>query len=413
MLNNGEINSLKYSSMELNLNENKEEALENQEGTHIKIKRTDISPTGTHLISSQSFSQEKIEKAVGTIPIMKKRKQKDLKDLNSLQGDSVQISEVKKIEKKSFFNPVNYLVYPLNTHKTTKKEMPKSFQRLRANQIDIPVNREDGDSHYLEAFSFPAARQKCFDPTQPVVVLFHPNASTCKNMHKHVKTYVDNGYQALTVTMGGYPDSDHEINTSEISSCQDANAVIEYLKSLGAKNIIVHGTSIGGTLAFAAAELHPETIKVVIADQTFSKIDKVATNLIKNHLGILTPTPIIKSLVNREFPKNKIVPGVFKNGVPYTTDGLNNARKASVIQSELLIIKSKDDFMMGVKGKHSADPSANLADELIDQRYHSIEEANNKVFEIEGDHCTWFTDSIKEMQFVTHLQRILHPKSKD
>jgi len=75
------------------------------------------------------------------------------------------------------------------------------------------------------------------------------------------------------VTMGGYAGSEGE--TTELSSYFDASAAVQKMldKGIPANRLLVHGLSIGGGLASAAATMHPGVLCTV--DQTFTSAAEV------------------------------------------------------------------------------------------------------------------------------------------
>ncbi len=277
-------------------------------------------------------------------------------------------------------------------------------QHLHAKETPIVVERGDGEQHHLHAYTYPANRQNLegssrhLDLTKPTVVIFHGNAQLAENMFLQAKTYIDAGFNVVTATMGGYPGSDESIQTSEVSTYQDAHAIMNYLKSQGVTDVIVHGTSVGGSLAFAAAELHPDLVKVVIADQTFNRAKDVAANLIRNKIdrGFFVPSSLVRGAVGAGFPVGEVVPGVYtREGAPYLTDGLNNARKAAVIQAEVIAIKSSRDIFMGRVGDQTQGYQENFADDLIRARYPQGVSPEHLI-PFDGEHCAWLKEEKEE-----------------
>lgn len=276
--------------------------------------------------------------------------------------------------------------------------IPQLIERyFHAKETPIVVERGDGELHHLHAYTYSARRQNLeesshhLDLTKPTVVIFHGNAQLAEDMFLQAKTYVDAGFNVVTTTMGGYPGSDESTQTSEASTYQDAHAVMNYLKSQGVTEVIVHGTSIGGSLAFAAAELHPDLVKVVVADQTFNRAKDVAANLIRNTLdhGFIVPSSLVRGAVGAGFPVGEIVPGVYtRDGAPYLTDGLNNARKAATVQAEVIAIKSSCDTFMGRIGDQTQGYQENFADDLIRARYPQGA-SPEYLIPFNGEHCAW------------------------
>lgn len=264
-----------------------------------------------------------------------------------------------------------------------------------AKEVEIPVKRGDGIPHYLNIHVMPVTGGQMdpnahLDLSKPTVVMFHGNAMTGLDFDEMIDTYQDE-YNVVTVTMGGYPGSDEGVLTSEISTYQDAHAVMNYLKSLGVTDVIAHGTSIGGTLAFAAADLHPDLVKVVVAHQTFNRAKDVAANTLNHMVGKkqgLLPAPLIRGAIGAAFPQGLIVPGVFRaDGTPYMTDGLDNVKKASQahFKAEVIAIKGCKDFMMG-RNKQGEIFQEDFAEDILRARYEAEEE---EPIALNGGHIDW------------------------
>ena len=224
--------------------------------------------------------------------------------------------------------------------------------RYNHESIQISVDRGDGKDHSISAAVISAEIGKPVDYAKPTMVLFHANAQTLNSMWDRADFFRKQGFNVLTVTMGGYPGSDIGTKTSEASTYQDANAVMKHIRDLGADNICVYGVSIGGSLALAAADLHSEVVKCVIADQTFDNAVNVAGNLMRNGTKSFKSffESIGKGAARGAFTKGEVVPGVFKKGLPYQTDGIDNSKKAESLKStncNLFVIKSDRDTFMG------------------------------------------------------------------
>ncbi len=272
-----------------------------------------------------------------------------------------------------------------------------NLRKLKAETIEIPVNRGDAQGS-LAAMLIPVENEEKFDPNKPAMILFHGNGMTMEGMSAHAELYCKLGFNVMILTMGGYPGSDPKVRTSEISTYQDAHAAIVYLKQKGVKDIGVHGTSIGGTLAFAAAEIHPEVVKFVVADQTLGSARDVAANVTRNITMGMAPASLIRGAVGGAFPAGKVVPGVIgPDGKPYVTDGLNNIRKAAVLREraengkencEIFAIKSERDFLMGRKGNQDGGFEENFADDLILARYGELQP--EKIHAFKRGHMDWY-----------------------
>jgi hypothetical protein len=289
----------------------------------------------------------------------------------------------------------NAFFYPLaiknrkNGYMDKLEKLRNKTPFLRGNTITIDVDRGVVPKSKISAVEVPSAGNE-MDYTKPIIVIFHANAQTALDLKDHATFYTNLGFNALTVTMGGYPGSDETIETSEVSSYQDADAAIRYLIRKGSDKIGVHGISIGGMLAFAAAELHPGIVKLVIADQTFDTIENIAVNVFK-HMGI--PSFIARGAARSVFFRGKPVPGVLKNGEIYRTDGADNLKKArSITQGkmcEVFAIKSREDWMTQKKDQNGVFIE-DFADGLIRAIYEN-DDSDLHMLTLNGGHCDWIT----------------------
>lgn len=312
---------------------------------------------------------------------------------------------------------IQTLIYPFRNpefsknYRVTAKWYYDKFIDSGASEVQIPVKRGDYQST-ISAFAVPHIETGTFDAEKPVMVLFHGNGQSKETMNDRAAFYKARKFNVLAVTMGGYPWSDEGINTSEKTTYQDADAAINYLKDLGFKNIGIHGLSIGGTLAFAAAQLHPDVVKFVIAEQTLGKAKDVAVNVIRNQISTLIPEAVIRGVVGNAFPVGRLVPGVTDfEGKPYLTDGLNNVRKSHILrqQSEkgvgncwVYAIRAKRDEMMG-RIRDKSGFKENYSDDIIMARYATLE---GHVAEVPGGHCSWFSKEDQSKELSEQLETV-------
>jgi hypothetical protein len=117
------------------------------------------------------------------------------------------------------------------------------------------------------------------------------------------KWYAQRGIHALCVTMGGYAGSELAEGQSmtEMTTYFDAQAAIDFAKyrtGLPNHRILVHGLSIGGGLAAAAAKANPGVHCTV--DQTFVNSEEVALICAKE-ISQSLPEWIIKRAVKSMF----------------------------------------------------------------------------------------------------------------
>jgi len=111
----------------------------------------------------------------------------------------------------------------------------------------------------------------------PVIVWCNPNAGYYETMayDSHwLDFYLSQGCSVLLFNYSGFGRSEGHPTPRAVAS--DGNAVIEFLRRRGFSQIGVHGRSIGGICACSLAQAHPDVVKILIADRTFSTLAKVA-----------------------------------------------------------------------------------------------------------------------------------------
>lgn len=236
-------------------------------------------------------------------------------------------------------------------------------------RILIPVTRIDLKTQKLFRSSI-----ECFVSSKAnkwqdaAVVMFHGNGETAQGQNGQEREYVAKGFNVFRITLGGYPTQKEDVGppmqTTEGSIYQDADAIIQHVKELDCRSIAVHGTSLGAVPAFAAAVLHPDVVKVVIADRAFSRSRDVVANVFKtlfDSMGLVkwVPTSIYRGIGGAGFPI-----GMQVAGVPLTTDGMDNIRKARLMQARLITVESVDDEIMSIKPW-----GQNFSQDLLRARY--------------------------------------------
>ena len=141
---------------------------------------------------------------------------------------------------------------------------------------EITVDRGDGKPHQITCHQLLTS-----DPTAKTMILFHGNGMVGEQMTDTALQYQKKGWNVIMVTMGGYPDSDPSIGTSEESTIQDVHAVLREIEGRGVQEIGVHGFSIGCSLAMHATQLSSK-VKVAVLDKPFSSVQNVAVTLLRN-----------------------------------------------------------------------------------------------------------------------------------
>mmetsp|Transcript_58950 Transcript_58950/g.140729 ORF Transcript_58950/g.140729 Transcript_58950/m.140729 type:complete len:882 (+) Transcript_58950:108-2753(+) len=111
----------------------------------------------------------------------------------------------------------------------------------------------------------------------PLIVWCNPNAGYYETMvyESHwLDFYLGQGCNVFLFNYSGFGRSTGHPTPRNLGA--DGDAVIEFLKRRGVTHIGVHGRSIGGIAACHLAPRHPDVVRILIADRTFSTLDRVA-----------------------------------------------------------------------------------------------------------------------------------------
>eukprot|EP00657_Telonema_sp_P-1_P002302 TRINITY_DN15399_c0_g2_i1.p1 TRINITY_DN15399_c0_g2~~TRINITY_DN15399_c0_g2_i1.p1 ORF type:complete len:205 (+),score=70.24 TRINITY_DN15399_c0_g2_i1:47-661(+) len=177
--------------------------------------------------------------------------------------------------------------------------------------------------------------------------------------------------------------------------------------------ILVHGLSIGGALASAAAAANPGLNCTV--DQTFVNANEVSHNCGKE-FSSKVPSWLIKASVSSMFRS-----GVSDSRLPgYVTDQYDNERKAMQITGNYFVLWAFEDNMMlpeyalrlyqAWSDKYDQ-PPAEEEDEGFDvvAQNPSMKEVNKRVAAINGGHCTFFGhDAGASKKYEAYLLSLIH-----
>jgi pimeloyl-ACP methyl ester carboxylesterase len=108
------------------------------------------------------------------------------------------------------------------------------------------------------------------------IVLLHGFLENKKMWHEYVTLFSEN-YRVVTIDLLGHGESD---SLGYVHSMEDnANAVHEVLEHLKIEKAIILGHSMGGYVALALAELHPERIKKLVLLNSTAKEDSAEKKL--------------------------------------------------------------------------------------------------------------------------------------
>jgi len=244
------------------------------------------------------------------------------------------------------------------------------------------------------------ATYSCDCDSGPTVVLLHPQFGDADFMFTQgpSEEYRKMGYNVLSVTIGGYPESPGT-TTSEASVMQDMEAVKIFLHSKDVKEVGWHGYSMGSGLAFHAAGKQYEDLSTlfVVADKPFDSVKGVA----KNMLGPLGS--FAEGFMNAALPPGRRVelPG----GRWATTDGLDNKGKAGMLRSTsipVFCVEGRLDDMMGrkpVKINNNIEYSESFAQDILAARYSARESnrENHLISEYQGHSSLMISDGSEKI----------------
>eukprot|EP00929_Paragymnodinium_shiwhaense_P085843 TRINITY_DN46298_c0_g1_i2.p1 TRINITY_DN46298_c0_g1~~TRINITY_DN46298_c0_g1_i2.p1 ORF type:complete len:896 (+),score=215.13 TRINITY_DN46298_c0_g1_i2:114-2801(+) len=129
---------------------------------------------------------------------------------------------------------------------------------------EVPLKALSSDSNSSAAYG-------------PVILWCNPNAAYYETMayESHwLDFYLKQGCSVLLFNYSGFGRSQGSPTPKSLAS--DGSSVIEFLKRRGYTNIGVHGRSIGGIVACHVAQAHPDVVKLLVADRTFSTLADAA-----------------------------------------------------------------------------------------------------------------------------------------
>lgn len=222
----------------------------------------------------------------------------------------------------------------------------EKMAHLGAEQGYVKVDRGDGLEHEIRCQHINTTGNH----VDQTVLIFNPPEAVAEEMAEAALLFKKAGWNVMLVTLGGYPGSDQEVLTDEISVIQDVNAVLKLLDNIGVDNIGLYGPSISGTAASMHAINLSDKVKCFVPDRPFTSPTSLVGNTIKNFGGIgkIIPTGLAKALMSVTFPTEIPVPGVTgKDGQPYKTDGFANVDKIANYHGIFRAIGADQDYLMG------------------------------------------------------------------
>jgi len=211
------------------------------------------------------------------------------------------------------------------------------------------INGETVRLHTRDGVSLDAVWSEPLYPDETpggCVILFHGNSMTLDNWGSYAHWFHSLGMKVLMFTIRGYPGSDGDINKSgEVGLYADAEAAIKYCleeKNIDREKLLLHGYSIGGSLAAGGAYYFDLPL---VLDHTFTSAGDVSGKvgkLISSHI----PRWLGMAVARGAFAKGKTMDadGTFspKNSKPKKKNSISKA-DSSRDESELDESKLDDD----------------------------------------------------------------------
>lgn len=229
------------------------------------------------------------------------------------------------------------------------------------------------------------------------VIIYHGNGCILDDMAEMGRWYRDRGMNVLMVTMRGYPGSTGNTKTiGEVGYIYDADAAVRYVMNeqrIPKDKILVHGFSLGGSLAGIAAGVYDLDVTF---SNTFARAPEVGARIPE----LIRGQPISDGL-KRYF--EHVVGGAFQSGtnvvIPedqaingvttITTNGLNTAERIRNprFTKKVFVFSANEDRLM----------PATFAVQLIKNKDHA--------FVLSGQHATLFMNNREASNYYeTYLQ---------
>jgi len=203
-------------------------------------------------------------------------------------------------------------------------------------------------------------------------VIFHANAMVGLDMFDHANFYSNQGFDVLVVTMGGYGDS--EGTAGEVCSYHDALAAVRYctqVLNMQPGQLVLHGLSLGGALATAAALVTPGAH--VVLDQTFTSAQQVALAVVSAQANWVP-----------EWAKEQATAALFQGGISVDgaliTDGYDTVAKLAQVQGQVFVFSASEDDMM----------PDHFGAQLVAARYGDADVIDSRHAVLYGPHAVFF-----------------------
>ena len=210
------------------------------------------------------------------------------------------------------------------------------------------------------------------NPLGPTVILFHGNGMTSDSYDPWVRCFQNYGYNALAVTIRGYPGSEGSSDLIKESSALDVEGIIRYATqelNIPKANLALYGFSLGGPYATYGARYFQ--IPVILQNTLTSVPD-----IIQNMSPIPLPSCTRNAIARSHMDKGNAMPGFEYNGLfeekgSIPLNSFNNLDNLQATTTPVMVIYAQNDSLMGKEDR---------AKELYQARYGKETQINSDLF---------------------------------
>ncbi|MBW8310369.1 MAG: alpha/beta hydrolase [Candidatus Paracaedibacteraceae bacterium] len=221
------------------------------------------------------------------------------------------------------------------------------------------------------------------------VIMFHGNGMNADHYRPWAKWFNQQGFNALALTIQGYPGSEGTSENLPKASALLVEAAFRFViheKNIPLDKIAVYGFSLGGTYATYAGRY----LRVpVILQNTFTALGDIPLNIISQYFPSILGRAIARSNLDYHSPMPKLGSlGVFASWGSVPLNPYNNIENLKNTERPVMILFGEQDKLMGgQKG----------AQELYKARYGKDVEIDLNLFVkiSKGEHCDVFLGNSK------------------
>ena len=191
---------------------------------------------------------------------------------------------------------------------------------------DVELKTDDGLR--LSAWWMPNGK-----PDRPPVVVLHGLGASKAHMIDYILFAQQQGNPTLAIDFRGHGDSDPSLTSIGFYESHDAMAAMKFVRSRGAGNPVLWGTSMGAVSALLAAA-QDGAAAGVIADAPFDTYRNTVLHHAKLMYGL------------SEYPFVAMAFPMIEQRARFRIDDVNCLRAASEIRSPVLVLAGEEDMRM-------------------------------------------------------------------